>query len=51
MYAFYAVRGQELNDLAELSSSEKVFLHCAREQYWNELGKFITTVLGGGANS
>lgn len=36
MYAFYAVRGYTLNDLANLSYYEKIFLHYAREEYYNE---------------
>lgn len=36
MYAFYAVRGYTLNDLVNLSYTEKAFLHCAREEYYNE---------------
>jgi len=36
MFAFYAVRGWKLSDLAELNASEKIFLHCARENYYDE---------------
>jgi hypothetical protein len=36
MFAFYAVRGYKLSDLANLSYLEKQFLHCAREEYYEE---------------
>lgn len=36
MYAFYVVRGYTLTELANLSYREKLFLHCAREQYYEE---------------
>jgi len=36
MFAFYAVRGHSLNDLANLSYLEKAFLHYAREEYYKE---------------
>jgi len=36
MYAFYAVRGYSLETLANLSYYEKIFLHCARENYYQE---------------
>lgn len=36
MFAFYVARGHKLDDLASLSATEKAFLHCAREQYYDE---------------
>jgi len=36
MMAFYAVRGYKPDELANLSYLEKVFLHCARDEYYRE---------------
>ena len=36
MYAFYAVRGYSLSELASLSLLERLFLHCAKEEYYKE---------------
>lgn len=36
MYAFYVCRGYKLNELANLSYYEKVFLHCAQEEFYEE---------------
>lgn len=47
MYAFYAVRGYTLDSLANLSYSEKIFLHCAREQYYAEENEKYKKLFGG----
>lgn len=47
MYAFYAVRGYTLDDLAKLSHAEKIFLHCAREQYYTEEVEKYKKLFGG----
>ena len=44
--AFYVVRGWRLKDLAALDSSEKVFLGCARDLYYKEIGEIITGLFG-----
>jgi hypothetical protein len=36
MFTFYAVRGYDLNQLANMSYLEKVFLHCARDEFYKE---------------
>jgi hypothetical protein len=36
MYAFYVVRGHKLDDLVKSNYYEKVFLHCAREEFYKE---------------
>lgn len=46
MYAFYAVRGWKLNELANLDNSEKLFLHCAREEYYKEEMDKYKTLFG-----
>lgn len=45
MYAFYAVRGKSLDELANLSYDEKVFLHCAREEFYKEEFEKIKVIL------
>lgn len=36
MMAFYVVRGHKLEDLLNMDCIEKVFMHCAREEYYKE---------------
>lgn len=46
MYAFYAVRGYPLDELANLSIHEKWFLHYAREEYYREKAEFYKAIFG-----
>ncbi|WP_180313399.1 hypothetical protein [Clostridium sp. MD294] len=46
MYAFYVVRGYSLSELANLSYLERLFLHCAREQYYNEEAEKYNALFG-----
>lgn len=46
MYAFYAVRGYKLDELANLSGLEKSFLHCAREEHYKEEAAKYKALLG-----
>ena len=46
MFAFYAVRGYRIKDLINLTETEKVFLHCARENYYDEEIEKYKTILG-----
>ena len=48
MFAFYAVRGWKLNELAELDNIEKTFLHCAREEYYKEENEKYKALFGEG---
>lgn len=47
MYAFYVVKGHKLDELANLSYIEKVFLHCAREEYYKEEEAKYKALFGG----
>lgn len=47
MYAFYAVRGYTLCELANLSYVEKVFLHCAREEFYRQENEKYKALFGG----
>ncbi|AQR98112.1 hypothetical protein CLSAP_54630 [Clostridium saccharoperbutylacetonicum] len=47
MYSFYAVRGWSLNELANLDQLERVFLHCAREEYYKEETAKYKAIFGG----
>lgn len=48
MFAFYAVRGYDLDKLANLSLLEKLFLHHAREMYYKEEIEKYKSIFGGG---
>lgn len=47
MYAFYAVKGYKLNELANLSYTEKIFLSHARENYYKEESEKYKALFGG----
>lgn len=47
MYAFYAVRGYDLDKLANLSLLEKLFLHHARSEYYREETEKYRALFGG----
>jgi len=47
MYAFYSVRGYTLDQLANLSYLERVFLHCAREEHYKEETAKYKAIFGG----
>lgn len=47
MYAFYVVRGYTPSYLANLTYREKLFLHCAREQFYKEENEKYKALLGG----
>ncbi|MDD2217951.1 MAG: hypothetical protein PHW03_05900 [Eubacteriales bacterium] len=46
MFAFYLVRGYKINDLIALTETEKVVLHCARENYYEEEMEKYKILLG-----
>lgn len=43
--AFYAVRGYTLEQMADMTGTEKVFLGCARELYYKERAEFVAAIL------
>ena len=47
MMAFYAVRGYKVDELANLTETEKAFLHCARERFYEEELEKYQVLLGG----
>ena len=47
MMAFYAVRGYSIEELVNLSETEKIFLACAREKYYKEEADKYNALLGG----
>lgn len=47
MFAFYAVRGKDLNYFANIGFIEKTFLHCAREEYYKEEAAKYKALFGG----
>lgn len=48
MYAFYVVRGHSLDSLANLSYTEKIFLHCAKNEFYAEENKKYKNLFDGG---
>lgn len=46
MYAFYAVRGYTLEYLNTLSFSERVFLRCAMETYYEDEAEKYRSIFG-----
>lgn len=47
MIAFYVVRGHKLEDLLNMDYIEKLFLHYAREEYYNEEKAKWNNILSG----
>ena len=47
MYAFYVVRGWKIEDLMNLSTIEKKFLHHAQGNYWYEEFEKYKALFGG----
>lgn len=47
MFAFYAVRGWKLSDLAALSKIEKMFLYRAQENHYLEEAQRYNAMFGG----
>lgn len=41
LFAFFAVRGWKLSELAALSETEKLFLHRAKENYYDEMNLML----------
>ena len=46
LYAFYAVRGYTLEYLSTLSFSERVFLRCAMEAYYEDEAEKYKSIFG-----
>lgn len=46
MFAFYAVRGYKPSELANLTETEKIFLYCAMEQFYNEEAEKYKALFG-----
>ena len=47
MFAFYAVRGHALDELASCGYYERAFLHRAREAYYKEETEKFKALFGG----
>lgn len=47
MMAFYVVRGHSIEELSNLSETDKIFLHCARELYYKEEAEKYNALAGG----